>query len=59
MFKLYKNAFFDLINPKKKRNLHSNEILRVLNKKEMETLKQYWNIIGVSYSMDINVNIEI
>ena len=56
-FKLYKNEFFDIVVPRRKRNLQSNKILRVLNKREMKILKEYWMIIGFSLPMHMNVGI--
>ena len=58
-FKLYKNEFFDIVIPKKKRNLRNNRILRILNKRELKTLQKYWMIIGVSLPLYVNVGIQV
>ena len=58
-FKLYKNDFFDIVIPRKKRNMRSNRILRILNKKELKTLQEYWMIIGVSLPLYVNVGIQV
>ena len=58
-FKLYKVKFFDIVIPRKKRNLRSNRILRILNKRELKTLQEYWMIIGVSLSLYVNVGIQV
>ena len=58
-FKLYKNKFFDIVIPRKKRNLRSNRILRILNKRELKTLQEYWMIIGVSLPLYVNVGIQV
>ena len=58
-FKLYKNEFFDIAIPRKKRNMHSNKILRILNKRELKTLQEYWMIIRVSLALYVNVGIQV
>ena len=56
---MYKNEFFDIVIPKKKGNLRSNRILRILNKGELKTLQKYWMIIGVSLPSYVNVGIQV
>ena len=58
-FKLYKNEFFDIVISRKKRNLRTNRILRILNKRELKTLQEYWMIIGVSLPLYVNVGIQV
>ena len=58
-FKLYKNEFFDIVVPRRKKSLHSNKILRILNKRELKTLQEYWMIIGVLLPLHVNVGIEV
>ena len=56
---MYKNELFDIVIPRKKRNLRSNRILRILNKRELKTLQEYWMIIGVSLPLYVNVGIQV
>ena len=58
-FKLYKNEFFEIIVPRRKRNLSNNKILRILNKRELKTLQEYCMIIGVSLPLHVNVGIQV
>jgi hypothetical protein len=58
-FNVYKSNFHSIIIPKKKRSLWSTNLLKTFSNREMKTLKEYWNIIGLSLPLGFNIGLKV
>ena len=55
-FNVYKSNFHSIIIPKKKRFLRSTN-LKTFSNREMKALKEYWNMIGLSLPLEVNIDL--